>query len=101
MNVEDNEAGIEAVAAAGNKAPRSKLRGINKAFQTAGYRQPSPQWTENSLEEIKAFHYVRNGETSSCRAEDVVAFDDMIQLSKLLAHFAGNAHSIVPKDATR
>jgi HAD superfamily hydrolase (TIGR01509 family) len=49
---------------------------------------------------MKAFQYVRNGETSSCRAEDGVAFDDMLQLPKLLAHFAGTAQPIIPKDAT-
>ena len=40
---------------------------------------------------MKAFQYVRNGKTSLCRAGDEVSFDDMLQLPKLLAHFAGNA----------
>ena len=35
---------------------------------------------------MKAFQYLRNGETSSCR--DGEPFDDMSQLPKLLAHFA-------------
>jgi len=49
---------------------------------------------------MKAFQYVRNGKTSLCRAGDEVSFDDMLQLPKLLAHFAGNAQPIIPKDAT-
>ena len=36
---------------------------------------------------MKAFQYVRNGETSSFRAGDRVLFDDMSQLPQLLAHF--------------
>jgi len=40
---------------------------------------------------MKAFQYVRKGETSSCRAGDEVSFDDMSQLPQLLAHFASNA----------
>ncbi|MEQ1590749.1 MAG: PIN domain-containing protein [Thiobacillaceae bacterium] len=32
---------------AANKAPRSKLRGINTALQAAGYRQPSHQCAGN------------------------------------------------------
>lgn len=36
-----------------NKAPRSKLRGINTALQAAGYRQPSLQAAGNLPEEIK------------------------------------------------
>lgn len=38
---------------------------------------------------MQAFQYVRKGETSSCRS--IVRFDDMSQLPKLLAHFAGIA----------
>ncbi|MFA6994734.1 MAG: HAD-IA family hydrolase [Candidatus Paceibacterota bacterium] len=37
---------------------------------------------------MKAFQYVRNGETSPCRAVEEVSFDDMLQLPQLLAHFA-------------
>lgn len=40
---------------------------------------------------MKAFQYVRNGETSSCLIGDEMSFDDMLQLPQLLAHFAGNA----------
>ncbi len=40
-----------------NKAPRSKLRGINTALQTAGFRQHSPQGAGNLPEEMK-FCYV-------------------------------------------
>jgi len=50
---------------------------------------------------MKAFQYVRNGETLSCRAGDGVLFDDMSQLPQLLAHFANNAQPIVPEDAAR
>jgi HAD superfamily hydrolase (TIGR01509 family) len=50
---------------------------------------------------MKAFQYVRNGETSSCRARNGVPFDDMSQLPKLLTHFASNAQPIVPEDAAR
>jgi beta-phosphoglucomutase-like phosphatase (HAD superfamily) len=48
---------------------------------------------------MKAFHYLRNGEISSCR--DGVPFDDMSQLPKLLYQFANDAQPIVPKDATQ
>ncbi len=50
---------------------------------------------------MKAFQYVRNGETLSCRAGDGVLFDDMSQLPQLLAHFASKAQPIVPEDAAR
>jgi beta-phosphoglucomutase-like phosphatase (HAD superfamily) len=36
---------------------------------------------------MKAFRYVRNGETSSCRIGDEVPFDNMLQLPQLLAQF--------------
>lgn len=36
---------------------------------------------------MKAFRYVRNGETSSCRIGDEVLFDNMLQLPQLLAQF--------------
>lgn len=40
---------------------------------------------------MKAFRYVRNGETPSYRIGDEVPFDNMLQLPRLLAQFAGNA----------
>ena len=50
---------------------------------------------------MKAFQYVRNGETSSCRAGDGVLFDDMSQLPQLLAHFASNAQPIIQHGLAR
>ncbi len=44
---------------------------------------------------MRAFQYVRNGETSSWRAGDAVLFDDMLQLPQLLTH----TQLIDPKDA--
>ncbi|WP_017842806.1 HAD-IA family hydrolase [Methylotuvimicrobium buryatense] len=44
---------------------------------------------------MRAFQYVRNGETSPRRAEDVELFDDMLQLPQLLTH----TQLIDPKDA--
>lgn len=44
---------------------------------------------------MKAFQYVRNGETSTCRAGARVSFDDMSRLPQLLAHFASNAQPII------
>jgi HAD superfamily hydrolase (TIGR01509 family) len=43
---------------------------------------------------MRAFQYVRNGETSSWRAGDAVLFDDMLQLPQLITH----TQLIVPKD---
>lgn len=37
---------------------------------------------------MKAFRYVRKGETSPCRTGDEMSFDDMLQLPQLLAQFA-------------
>ena len=39
---------------------------------------------------MKAFHYVRNSETLPCTIGDEVSFDNMLELPKLLAHFAIN-----------
>jgi HAD superfamily hydrolase (TIGR01509 family) len=50
---------------------------------------------------MKAFQYVRNGETSSCQTGNGVPFDDMSQLPQLLAHFASNTQPIVPGDAAK
>jgi HAD superfamily hydrolase (TIGR01509 family) len=44
---------------------------------------------------MRAFQYVRNGETSPRRAGDVELFDDMLQLPQLLTH----SQLIDPKDA--
>lgn len=44
---------------------------------------------------MRAFQYVRNGETSPRRVGDAVLFDDMLQLPQLIAH----TQLIVPKDA--
>lgn len=44
---------------------------------------------------MKAFHYVRNGETLSCRTGDRVPFDNMLKLPQLLAHFTSNTQSII------
>ncbi|MEF3074718.1 HAD-IA family hydrolase [Methylobacter sp. Wu1] len=44
---------------------------------------------------MRAFQYVRNGETSSWRAGEAVLFDDMLQLPQLLTH----TQLIDPKDA--
>ncbi|MDD5577742.1 MAG: HAD-IA family hydrolase [Methylobacter sp.] len=43
---------------------------------------------------MKAFQYVREGETSSRRPGDEVLFDDMLQLPKLLAHFVSTTQPI-------
>lgn len=43
---------------------------------------------------MKAFHYIRNGETLSRRAGDGVPFDNMLKLPQLLAHFTSNAQPI-------
>jgi HAD superfamily hydrolase (TIGR01509 family) len=40
---------------------------------------------------MKAFQYVRNGETSSCQAGHSVPFNDMSKLPQILAHFASTA----------
>jgi HAD superfamily hydrolase (TIGR01509 family) len=40
---------------------------------------------------MKAFHYVRNGETLSCRTGDGVPFDNMLKLPQLLTHFTREA----------
>lgn len=37
---------------------------------------------------MRAFRYVRNGETSPRKAGEAVLFDDMLELPELLAHFA-------------
>lgn len=37
---------------------------------------------------MRAFRYVRNGETSPRQAGEAVLFDDMLELPELLAHFA-------------
>ncbi|MDD2800775.1 MAG: HAD-IA family hydrolase [Methylococcales bacterium] len=50
---------------------------------------------------MKAFHYVREGKTLSCRTENAVPFCDMLKLPQLLAHFAGKAHPIIHPDLTR
>jgi beta-phosphoglucomutase-like phosphatase (HAD superfamily) len=50
---------------------------------------------------MKAFKYAQNGETSPCRAENEVSFDNMSQLSQLLTHFASNARPINAEDTAR
>ncbi|WP_150047286.1 MULTISPECIES: HAD-IA family hydrolase [Methylomonas] len=40
---------------------------------------------------MKAFRYVRNAETASCRIADEVLFDDMLQLPRLLTQLVNRA----------
>jgi len=44
---------------------------------------------------MKAFHYVRNGETLACPTGDGVPFRDMLKLPQLLAQFTSNAQPII------
>jgi HAD superfamily hydrolase (TIGR01509 family) len=44
---------------------------------------------------MKAFRYVRNGETPSYRIGNEVPFDNMLQLPRLLTQFVSNAHPII------
>lgn len=50
---------------------------------------------------MKAFRYVRKGETSSCRIGDEVPFDNMLQLPRLLAQFVSNAQPIIQPGLAR
>ncbi|OIR09829.1 6-phosphogluconate phosphatase [mine drainage metagenome] len=50
---------------------------------------------------MRAFRYVRNGETSSCRVGEEVSFDDMLQLPQLLAQFVSNAQPIIQRRQVR
>lgn len=47
---------------------------------------------------MKAFRYVRNAETASCRIGDEVPFDNMLQLPRLLAQFVSNDQPIIQPD---
>lgn len=44
---------------------------------------------------MKAFHYVRNSETLSCRTGNGVPFDNMLKLPQLLSQFTSNAQPII------
>jgi HAD superfamily hydrolase (TIGR01509 family) len=44
---------------------------------------------------MKAFRYVRNGETPSYRIGNEVPFDNMLQLPRLLTQFVSNAQPII------
>jgi len=44
---------------------------------------------------MKAFRYVRNGETPSYRIVNEVPFDNMLQLPRLLTQFVSNAQPII------
>ncbi|MHB1281753.1 MAG: HAD-IA family hydrolase [Acidithiobacillus sp.] len=50
---------------------------------------------------MKAFHYVRNGETLSCQTGEGVLFRDMLKLPQLLAQFTSNAQPIIQPGLAR